>query len=231
MNYIWNNYAEHNKYVVNDEMLSPYAEYIPNYNYGENGIQYINPLLRFDDIFDPLLSLLDNDIEHGAGISNEIIESIENIIFHYLAQLDRKTGIHKFSIIEHIIEEELENGLYGKFVAECYKKLLPTEKIIVKKFLKLYNQSNGQKIYFNEIIQNIFPGSSCYFHEEDNNMVLFLPQTENFKNVYNLKNSEKLTCIEYLFLDVTTNLRVFWQHHFGIIGRNETMKIGNIAIY
>ena len=37
--------------------------------------------------------------------------------------------------------------------------------------------------------------------------------------------------IEELFLSISHRLRVFWEHHFGVIGVDATMYTDNIEIY
>jgi len=42
---------------------------------------------------------------------------------------------------------------------------------------------------------------------------------------------ERMEMLEKLFLPISYETDVFWKYHFGIIGVDESMKIGKTAIY
>ncbi len=226
MNYIWNNYKKDLIYRIDDNNFSPYIEDIAI----DTKVRNVNPLIRFGEIFYPLVELFKVE-EYNSEEGEAFLYYIENIIFHYLAQLDRKTGIHRFSIEEFEIEEEIKRCYYGELVAKTYLKLIDSEKKIIKNFLRLQNYSNGRELFFREVIQKIFINSLCYFYPDDNKIIVYLPQRENDTNVNGLLNQEKFEMIQDLFIDVTANVKIFWEYHFGIINRDETMKIDNISIY
>lgn len=41
---------------------------------------------------------------------------------------------------------------------------------------------------------------------------------------------ERLSLLTDMFLDIRYQTEIFYEYHFGIIGVNETMQIGRIAI-
>jgi len=42
---------------------------------------------------------------------------------------------------------------------------------------------------------------------------------------------ERMEMLKKLFLPISYETEIFWKHHFGIIGVDESMKIGKTAIY
>lgn len=218
MSYIWKNYKSNDRFEADEAPFSPYIEEGPR---SLDGRRLINPIIRFDDIFSPIMSA----VVQGVG-SKEQWREVENILFHYLAQLDRKCGIHYFSVIEYFIERDLLQGKYGEWAKNAYENLSEKDKISVKHYLRKHIEANGKELFFRDAVQEIFPGSATYFFEEDDKrFIVYIPQLENKENV------EALELLKYLFMEVTADVRVFWGYHFGIIGKNNTMRIGNIAIY
>ena len=61
--------------------------------------------------------------------------------------------------------------------------------------------------------------------EEQEQIVLYINEEKTKEN----KKKERL--IEELFLPLGLNSRVFYKRHFGLMGVEETMKIGEMVIY
>jgi len=103
MKYIWQNYSAENNFRVEINPLSPYLEVG---NVGEK-IFGVNPIPRFYDIFYPLFE----------NYSPERFSELENCLFHYLAKLDLKNGLHRVSIFEHLLDKEIREKIFGGDVA------------------------------------------------------------------------------------------------------------------
>lgn len=220
MNYIWNKYAQENKYIIaeSSEIFSPYLENCHLVN--EYPYCLVNSNIRFSKIFSDFIQVAEK-----TNISIEDRHQIENCLLHYLAQLDRKTGISKDVIEEYIIANDIKNGRYGTEIIEDFQKLPYSYQKNILYFLRKYYKNMGRNSYFDRVLKSIYQDAAVYYHNDDNLFLVYLPQAENKQDSICIK------VLEYFFMDVTAQIRVFWQHHFGIIGRNETMKIGNIAIY
>lgn len=216
VNYIWDNYFDDNIYKIG--VFSPYLEETGS---RINGKRLANPLFRFSGIFEPLLRAYSENQE----FHDRCADYLENILFHYLAQLDRKSGIRKFSVEEYLIELDVCDGLYGYKVGEIYERLSPNEQKVIKKFLFLHNCSLGKKSFFKQALNRIFCANATYYNERDGIYLIYLP------NQGIGLEKEKLQLLLELFMDVTATVRIFWQYHFGIIGQGDTMKIDCVAIY
>ena len=47
----------------------------------------------------------------------------------------------------------------------------------------------------------------------------------------NEKTEQRIRCLTELFLDIRYHVEIYYEHHFGIIGINDTMHIDEIAMY
>lgn len=204
MKYIWSDYSAEKFYRAETDArkISPYLEL-----QGE----IFNPWLRFSKIFSPLIEMQNPEIE--------------NLLAHFLAQLDRKCGASVGAVQAEILGAEIETGACGESARRLYLNLTDAEKKIVAEILRRYENSGRRKIFFREAVQEFFPAAAIYFNQRDKKFLLYLPQPENSSD------AGKISLLKILFLDATAELRIFWAKHFGIIGREKTMRLGNLALY
>ena len=92
MAYIWENYSGDNRYRVG-EKICPYIE---AFNQRPPAIN-VNPLIRFARIFNASFRDVSGEVfAFDALVENirkEGVDQIINVLFHYLAQLDRMKGL------------------------------------------------------------------------------------------------------------------------------------------
>ncbi len=215
MEYLWQQYDKNNKYVIAQSLSSPYLEVQGMVD----GCIEINPLFRFEKIFSSLFS------EDDCVLDINLKKKIENILIHYLANLDFYYGLHKFILEEEQIEQEIEKNFYGEKIKKIYINLAKKEQMIILSLLNYKNKINNKKSLFCEAISKIFPKAILYFYKEKRKFLLYIAENDTKENI------DKMILIEDLFLDNICNLEVFWNKHFGIIEENNTMSIDNIVIY
>lgn len=211
MKYIWQEYSAKKDFYVAEKPLSPYLEagYV-----GGNKIG-VNVLPRFEEIFLPLF-------ENGHA---ENSQRLENVVLHYLAQLDLQSGVHRTSIFERLLDEELRRGDFGKRAAEIYSALSENERRIILIYLRRHEAARGLKNFFFDAVLQFFPQSRFYFHEWERKFLLCIPfrKTERAGNLMEL--------LIFLLLDLGVSYEIFWGEHFGIIGEAAMMKLGEFVIY
>lgn len=215
MEYLWQQYDKNNKYVIAQNLLSPYSEVQGIVD----GCIEVNPLFRFEKIFRSLFS--NNDSVLDINLKKEI----ENILIHYLTDLDFYYGMHKFVLEEEQIEKEIERVFYGEKIKNIYTNLSKKEQMIILNLLNYKNKIDNKKSLFCEAVRKIFPKAIFYFYKEKRKFLLYIAENDTEENI------DKMLLIEDLFLDNICSLEVFWNKHFGIIGENNTMSINNIVIY
>lgn len=178
----------------------------------------VNPYYRNEKIFWELLAP-DNKIYP------ELINKIFNICCHFIAESDYKMILRLGDYIKNMMEKDIKNGYFGENIRKTYLKLDYYEKeIVVNLLVKLYKNGNSFKI-FAEALKNIFKGSILYEIIENRDLIsIYIPQSENEKNI------EKLNCLIELFLPINLKLEIFWEFHFAVIGIAETCKIDECRI-
>ena len=178
-----------------------------------------NPFYRFTDIFSEIMN---PDLQEGIELRKEM----ENIILHILGNLDLQEGLNKRIIMNRLIEQKIESGRYGESVKENFKVLTRIEKIIIADGLQDKYKCMKELEVFKKVFSKIYIDSIIYDSlEEQEQIILYINEEKTEEN----KKKEKL--IEKLFLPLGLTSRVFYKRHFGLMGVEETMKIGEMVIF
>lgn len=211
MKYIWQNYDAENDFYVDTKPFSPYLEV--SYT-GAKKIG-VNPCLRFYKIFSPL----------SENTDDKNFEQLENCLFHYLAMLDLKSGIHLTSMHERKLDEEICNGVYGKNAREIYLELREDERRIILIYLQRHDAAQGLQTFFFDAVLQFFPTAKFYFYEWEKKFLIYIPASAT------VHNQNLLELLIFFLFDMGADYEIFWNCHFGIIDNAEKMKIDNIVIY
>ena len=212
MDYLWTDYQRDAFYFSDTAPAFPFEE-----RGGEvdKGVR-INFLVRFSKIFLPLFK----------SLAPENRREVENIFYHFLAQLDRTCGKQKFSFVEELIGEEIAKNFYGDRAGDIFRQLDLNDQKKITQFLRLQEECGGLNLFFREAIMEFFPGAKIYFYEDEEKFLLWLPQQEN------LKRKRILELLTILFLEISCKPpEIFWENHFGIIDEPETMRLDQITIF
>ena len=217
MSYIWSKYSRNNVFslATNGKQFSPFLETSP----AVNGNIAVNYLLRFNGVFNQLARIQQ---EQEYNYDND---AIINTLFHLLANLDMCKGIHKFSLEQQFIEQEILKGNYGENVKNGYLVLNNSERWEILWLINEQNSQFGRRLYFKEAVGKLFRINKIYFTNMEKKLLVFIGEYKTDINMI------KMDLLVDLFLDITSEYRVFWGKHFGIIGERRTMQIGKIAIY
>lgn len=231
---IWNILYEAKKKKINPKNLkfhsrgnvSPYMELnFENMNYLElqkDGINeiHINPYYRYFDIFNTLL-----DVKQEEFI--ELRDIVFNNFCHFLGALELKKGLTREDYYLKLLEKELKDNCFGEQLKKEFYETFHEDEIKKVIVLILYNYRDGSSLeHFCKGVQKIFKNSIIYnFKEEDEDLIIFI------SNKKSEKNSKKIELLENLFLPIGIKTRVFWEHHFGIVGNEDTGSIDNIGIF
>ena len=218
MDYLWRNYSPQNRYELDFSMKhsSPPIEV----SFRGRDCVLINPLPRFANVF---LSLLKRkDLWENQ---KDKMQALANCLLHFLAQLDRISGISSSVVIGDEIEQSLIDGHFGYAIKKAYIDLTFERQRIVLDHLRRQEQSKCRKLYFREVVKAVFPSAGIYFYNPDAVFLIYLPQEKN------TGDEECMELLVALFLDVTAKYQVYWEYPFGIIGRNETMRLNHTRLY
>ncbi|AOY74678.1 hypothetical protein [Clostridium formicaceticum] len=154
--------------------------------------------------------------------------NILNLLLHLLGELDLKAGIHREVLIYENIVKDIDGGIFGREISSGFQSFSKDEKFLLAKYLyKLYRTKEQIKI-FQEVIRKIFEDHLLYRKKgREEKYILYISSSILSKKI----DYQKLDIIKALFWDISYELEVFWQNHFGVIEHDEIMRIGNIGIY
>ena len=99
------------------------------------------------------------------------------------------------------------------------------ERTHLQKLLDLQKLSGGRRLYFEEALAEIFPGTDCYYYRPDKKFILSLPYEETEIN------RQRVNYLRYCFFDITAEWQLYWHYPVGIIGRKKTMRLNEMKIY
>ena len=204
------------------ESPSPYTEssfdFLNSDTIEENEIE-VNPLYRFanelGEIFLP-------DVEGFESVRKIFLD----IIFHYIAVWDLRSGGDKKELRAMYILKEIEEGRFLKSIRKPLLSLnFEKSKRIIFCLLDLCKCKDYITV-FRKALRELYPKANLYIHSEN------LRKFTIFTGVDKTKEEvERMEMLEKLFLPISYETDVFWKYHFGIIGVDESMKIGKTAIY
>lgn len=216
MGWLWQNYNPEAFYRVDAKPASPCIE---AEEAGDGDIVAINPLPRFREIFLPLF-------DEEAAWRSLPRETAENLFLHFLARLDRLSGINRAFLQREKLARELENGDYGEKARKLFTELDARERETVCAFLARQRETGGRRLFFLECFHVFFPQSVAYCHTPDDMYLFYMGKERNDKD------AGIIELLEELFWDISSGRRkYYWHSHFGIIGVNGTMRMGQIRIY
>ena len=216
------------------ENASPYLEinsdFINEDFQGENNIIEVNPYIRFNHIFSDFLYTFKN-IEEKKGYSDLINKKFKNNLEHnalaYLRELDFVTGTTVADIYCEYILKDIEKGKFGRNILKYFRRMSEEDRKIA--VLLIYNNISTKienRKSFALGIKYFFTDSIIYMDKfEDKKIIVYI----NYKK--DKINTAKIRVLESLFLPFGTTLKCYWGHHFGVIGVNDTMKIGEVSVF
>ena len=206
MPYIWEEYTSDKRFRIGDK-ICPYMEVFQN-----NSIAVeVNPIIRFSEIIN--LDLKEFDING----------EVQNVIFHYLAQLDRVKGLSYFQSLIECIRNEIQREYWGTEVSTIWKELMPQDQNVILSVL-MQRLLNDNKSFFMVAIGKLFPEASLCYEEKTNLYYLYIRADES------AYNQNLLNIVKILFWNINKSILVVWKNHYGIIGTDDTMYIERIQI-
>ena len=215
MSYIWENYSDKKRFCVGRK-ISPYFEILT-----ENNTECeVNPLLRFQEIFTFETDDWKEDLEENCVNFKEL----ENIVLHYLAQLDRLFGTNKKQLKVNCADSMIRNGGYGEKIRQNWEKLHFNERHVILNTLIERFESESVDNFLFKAAGRIFPAISLIYEKSSGTYYFYVNAKETD---YNKIVMEVLV---FFFHDIQNKTEVVWENHYGIIGCADTMRISEIKI-
>lgn len=230
MNLIWDILLRARKCGVQDqeiffqqaEWCSPWYEQsfsCLNESEVEPGTVEINALFRFGGIF---RELLHKDLTQFPEFQKFLFDAV----LHMLAETDLHHGLSKREFYIRKIAQEIAEGGFGAAVAQAFTAILPEKRDRLAALTLSQIQTGATLFYFRKAVLILFPDAIIYQVKADRKQILVYVGTEKTEDL-----EKEAVFLKDMFLPVNYQLRIFWEHHFGVIGVGSTMQIGEIEIY
>ena len=206
---------EHNEshvYAINPN-ISPYVEVSPLSMFQEDltgdaiSKVDVNPYIRFIEIFYEWLS---PDIE----ICTEFSEKLADVIMHYLAHIDMKSGMTLRAYYIKFIENDMTSGIFGDGIKLF--SLLERRRIACE-ILNLYITRDYMSCA-KRAIKDIFPFCQILLFSNEE-IIFYMRMPEN------TETNKKIKFIIKLFMPLNIKIAVHWQYTYGIIDCAATAKV------
>ena len=121
---------------------------------------------------------------------------------------------------------EMENGGFGPSIAAHLQAVDLDKRERLSSLALTQLQTGSSLLLFRKAAVLLFPDALLYQERyEPKQLLLFIADKKDER----LEHYSQL--IEELFLPISHRLRVFWEHHFGVIGVESTMHTDHIEIY
>jgi len=190
-----------------------------NQNKVEKGsVIEVNPYYRFYEIFKDMLH---PDMTEFP----QLRENLTNLIFHQLAENDQLSGMTREEYHKKLLYRDFEQGVFGKKAKEAMQLFQKEEQeILLSGLLRQYETGSSLDL-FTDIIKGLISNHIVYHSNQNSYEILIYVGQKKGKTIV-----EKLNFLIHMFAEVTYDIEIYYEYHFGILGMEETMVIDEITM-
>lgn len=230
MNYAWevvlqaenNNIDRDALHFVEADNASPYMEVSVmdlNQESPEDDRIEINPIYRLQDVFGTLFDKNIIGMEQTRGL-------FFDVCMHYVVQLDLREGLSREDYYCRLAADDIRNGRCGASAKESFPLFDETEqKTILRSYLQLLKTGNYLE-EFRKVLIRLYPNAYIYENNEASYELLV------YLGAYETETERRrANFLREMFLPMQEIVHWFYEHHFGIIGIDETMTMDEMVIF
>lgn len=201
---------------------SPYIEVSVidlNLEAPEENLVELNPLYRFEDIFG---KIFDRNVEKMRKTREVFFDAC----MHYITQLDLREGLTKEDYYCRMIADDMKKGRYGDTAKKSFEIFdVREQRILLRSYLHLLKTGNYLE-EFRNVMTGIYSDTFIYENNEtEHELLVYLGVEET------AAERQKAAFLVELFLPIQETVHLFYEHHFGIIGVNQTMLLDDMVIF
>lgn len=199
-------YMEVSEPYLNQQMLEDYATI------------EVNPYYRFYDIFKDMFRPDLNEFP-------QLRDSLTNLILHQLAENDRLSGMTREEYYKKLLYQDFMEEVFGKKLKAAVSLFEKEEQeILLSGLLRQYETGSSLDL-FTDIIEALIPDNIVYHSNQNSYEILIYIGRKKEKKLV-----EKLEFLISMFAELTYNIDVYYEYHFGVLGMEETMIIDEITM-
>jgi hypothetical protein len=179
----------------------------------------VNVYYRYGPVFDSLLC-------EDMGEYPEFQSALFDVLAHYLSDLDLLSGLCQAEYYARFLLEDIAVGILGKENAERLKYFSGKEKrLMAAGLLRMYKTGTSMRM-FAQLLRELYPNSIAYLDvRRMRDLLIYIGKKKTVK----LQRQVELLCD--MFIPADYEVKLFWDKHFGLIGADETMEIGQIMMF
>jgi hypothetical protein len=230
MNYMWEALLRGNDLGIPEEGIrfvpsktaNPYREvFFEDLNAGltDPGPVDVNAYYRYGAVFGPLL---DEIMDGSPGLRGTLFD----ILAHYVTRLDLRQGLCRAEYYSKFLREDISEGVFGRLNMlrlPCFAE--PQTRLVLAALLRMYKVGASMKL-FAALLRELYPDSIVYFDTEyGRELLLYIGQKET------PELCGQLDLLRDMFVPADYDVKLFWDMHFGLIGTDETMEIGQFMMF
>ena len=226
MNYLWENFLEidpKKQYIRQAEVFSPYFEIMEedasdSDSTKQGGTIEYNGMYRFGKIFAPLY-------ENRNPGSSQSVEGCFDVISHFLVEMDLLKGMTKEEYKLRSLMEEIKRGGYGRENGEIFRQLDAFKQYKICHYMQMTENSGASPAIFARCVTDLLEKGTVYANKiQPETMMVYVGCS------CNKEDDRLLELLQRLFLPLSFKVQIFWEHHFGLVDKNETLQYENIQI-
>jgi len=152
-------------------------------------------------------------------------ESLTNLMLHMLAQNDVRRGMTKEDYHKKLLAGEIIQGSFGETAKTVFRGMDREEQeILLGGWIKTFRVGSALTVFL-DMVHCLVKDSIVYHSNECLDEILIYTGLKKEKDT-----EQRIWFLVDTFLDIRYRVEIFYEYHFGIIGVEETMQIGEIAI-
>ena len=230
MNYLWEVLLGARKQGIAEDgirftMAKEYSAYMEVSNQflnqkemEEGQVVEVNPYYRFYDIFKELY-------QPEMKEYTRLRDSLTNLVFHQLAENDVLSGLTREEYYKKLLYRDLMEGAYGMEARTAVGMLDRDEREIVLSGLLRQYQTGSSLDIFKDMMEALVPRNIVY-HSNENFYEIFV----YVGGKKDRKTEIKINFLLQMFIELPYCVDLYYEHHFGILGVEETMRIDEITL-
>lgn len=175
----------------------------------------VNPYYRFYEIFKGLYQ--PDMVDYP-----QMRKSLTNLVLHMLAGNDVLSGMTKEAYYKMLLSMDFANNRFGPSAMGLFDR--DEREIILSGLLRQY-QTGSSLDLFEDMMKELIPDNIVYCNNNDFHEIMVYVGQKQDKVI-----AAKMDFLTEMFVELPYRVEIYYEHHFGIVGVDETMQLGEIAI-
>lgn len=178
----------------------------------------VNTYYRFYDIFN---SMFPPDPAEFPALR----ESLTNLSLHMLAENDVRMGMTREDYYKRLLAKEIVEGGFGETAKIVFLSMDRKEQEkLLGGWMSSFRTGSVLPVFL-DMIHGLVADSIVYHNNEYPDEILIYTGLKKERRL-----EQRIRFLIDTFLAIQYHVEIFYEYHFGIIGVEETMQIGEIAI-